>query len=169
MTLTTFLLTKKNGIDDKILSPPCLYRNPERKTEIFPLPDHSELLKDLQARELAEASNPKLALGYSDESYKTPKRGFVRNKIENLASQVEKMSVTDSDLVRPSSSAEIKVEGEEVSINNINLTIDLKSPKKTSGQTFPSKNDNEKWWSDALSAVTDEDLNVSLDFLDSDE
>ena len=82
---------------------------------------------------------------------------------------MKKMSVADSDFVRPSTSTEIRIEGEKVSINNISLTVDSKSPKKISREIIPSKNDNENWWTTALSEIAEEDLNVSFDFLDSDE
>ena len=82
---------------------------------------------------------------------------------------MKKMSVADSGFVRPSTSTGIKIEGEKVLINNISLTVDSKSPKKISREIISSKNDNENWWTTALSEIAEEDLNVSFDFLDSDE
>lgn len=167
MLTTTFVcIKKKNEIGEESPSPPCLYRNPDRQATTSPLPAHSELLRDLQAREAAESSNP---TGYAGESYKTPKIGFINHKIETSESQIKEMSVADSDFVRSSTSTGIKIEGEKVLINNISLTIDSKSPKKTSRQIITSKNDSENWWSTALSEIAEEDSNVSLDFLDSDE
>lgn len=160
------LIEKKNVICEELPAPPCLYKNPNRQTTISQLPDHSELLKDLQVREALESSNPTV---YGGESYKTPKRGFINHEIETLEWQMKKMSVADSAFVRPSTGIGIKIEGEKVSINNISLTVDSESPKKTSKELIPSKNDNENWWDTALSEIAEEDLNVSFDFLDSDE
>nr|YP_010242162.1 hypothetical protein LV971_mgp14 [Minutocellus polymorphus]QTI83163.1 hypothetical protein [Minutocellus polymorphus] len=160
------MIEKKTEICEELPSPPCLYKTPNRQTTISSLPAHSELLRDLQAREAAESLNP---TGYGGESYKTPKRGFVNHEIETLEAQMKKMSVADSGFVRPSTSTGIKIEGEKVSINNISLTVDSKSPKKISREIISSKNDNENWWTTALSEIAEEDLNVSFDFLDSDE